>query len=182
MKNYLFLFILFLIINCAPSNSVYWCGDHPCINKKEKEAYFKKTMIVEIKELKKGALKNNSEIEKIIQQAQVEEKKRVKKEKKLANQVKLEEKIRVKEEKKLTKQIDRDEKKIIYKEKKLARQMEQVEKKIIKKEKNMSRQSVNVDTSLENIAIVSTNFEKLVKKIIKKNTFRPYPDINDIPN
>ena len=36
--------------SCAPNKKVYWCGDHPCINKKEKEAYFKKTMIVEAKE------------------------------------------------------------------------------------------------------------------------------------
>ena len=49
MKNLFFLFILFIIISCSPNRGVYWCGDHPCINKKEKEAYFKKTMIVEKK-------------------------------------------------------------------------------------------------------------------------------------
>ena len=46
MRNYLFLFIFFFIISCTSSKGVYWCGDHPCINKKEKEAYFNNTMIV----------------------------------------------------------------------------------------------------------------------------------------
>ena len=52
MKNLFFIFILFMVVACNNNKSVYWCGDHPCINKKEKEAYFKKTMIVEIKNLK----------------------------------------------------------------------------------------------------------------------------------
>ena len=65
MKNYLFLCIFFLIISCTNNKSVYWCGDHPCINKKEKEAYFKKTMIVEVRELKKDNSKDISEYEKL---------------------------------------------------------------------------------------------------------------------
>ena len=40
------------------NTGVYWCGDHPCINKKEKEAYFKKNMIVEKRNLKKEKSKN----------------------------------------------------------------------------------------------------------------------------
>ena len=82
MKILFYLIIFFIFIGCSPNKEVYWCGDHPCINKEEKKAYFKKTMIVEIKELKNKSLKDNSEIEKIIMQAQGEEKKRIKKEKK----------------------------------------------------------------------------------------------------
>ena len=74
MKNYLFLFIFFLIINCASREGVYWCGDHPCINKKEKEAYFKKTMIVEVKNLKKDTYEDKSAIEKLLKQSQMNEK------------------------------------------------------------------------------------------------------------
>ena len=75
--KYLFCSILFfIIIGCSTSKTVYWCGDHPCINKEEKQAYLKKTMIVEVKELKNKTLKNNSEIEKIIQQAKGEKKKK----------------------------------------------------------------------------------------------------------
>ena len=64
MKIFLFLSIFFLIISCTNTKSVYWCGDHPCINKKEKEAYFKKTMIVEIRDLNKDDYKDESVVEK----------------------------------------------------------------------------------------------------------------------
>ena len=76
MKNYYFLLIFFIIVSCSSSKQVYWCGDHPCINKKEKISYFKETMIVEIKELDKKKIIKNSEIEKITQQALLDEKKR----------------------------------------------------------------------------------------------------------
>ena len=46
MKKTIYFLSLFFIIACANNKGVYWCGDHPCINNKEKEAYFKKTMIV----------------------------------------------------------------------------------------------------------------------------------------
>ena len=78
MKNYYFLLIFFIIVSCSSSKQVYWCGDHPCINKKEKEAYFKKTMIVEIRESNKATDKNKSEVAKIMKQAKVDEKKRIK--------------------------------------------------------------------------------------------------------
>ena len=81
MKNIIFLCFLLVITNCARSNVVYWCGDHPCINKKEKEAYFKKTMIVEIKDLKKNYNKNNSEIEEINKRESLDKKDVLKKKK-----------------------------------------------------------------------------------------------------
>ena len=161
MKTILYLIILFIFTSCSTDKDVYWCGDRPCINNKEKEAYFKKTMIVEIKNLEKKTSKNNSEIQKIIQQARRGEKKRIK-EKNMAKQAKLEDKRKKKEENYLTKQIERDE------------------ARIIKKEKKTSKQSVNINAGIESPAIISTNFKKLVEKITKKNIFRPYPDINDI--
>jgi len=164
MKNLLYLIILFIFTSCSTDKGTYWCGDHPCINKKEKEAYFKKTMIVEIKNLEKMNSKNNSEIEKIIQQARKGEKKRINNEKNMAKQAKLEDKRKKKEEKYLTKQIERDE------------------ARIIKKEKKTSKQSVNINAGIEGPATISTNFNKLVEKIKSKSIFRPYPDINDIPN
>ena len=67
MKNLFLICILFMIISCSSNKSVYWCGDHACINKKEKKSYFKKTMIVEIKNLKNKNYKNNSDVKKIPQ-------------------------------------------------------------------------------------------------------------------
>ena len=200
MKILFYLIIFFIFIGCSPNKEVYWCGDHPCINKEEKKAYFKKTMIVEIKELKNKSLKDNSEIEKIIMQAQGEEKKRIKKEKNLTKlekleekmrikkeknsikQAKLEEKKRIKEEKKLAKQIERDEKKTIKGKKKLARKIEKKEQKIIKKGKKVSKGADNISPDLGYISSDSTDFKKLVEKITKRNNLKPYPDINDIPN
>ena len=37
-------------------------------------------------------------------------------------------------------------------------------------------------TTVENNEIDSTSFEKLVEKITKRNSLKPYPEINDIPN
>ena len=158
MKNLLFLFILFMIISCTANKNVYWCGDHPCINKKEKEAFFKKTMIVEIKDLKNKNYKDDSEINKIIQQAQLNKKKIIKNEKKLSKQARLEEKKRIKNEKKSSK------------------------KKILVNQKKQLKKSVKLDAGTENIKIEPSKFSEYVKKITKKNSLKPYPDINDTPN
>jgi len=164
MRNLSCLIILFIVISCSNSKSVYWCGDHPCINKKEKEAYFKKTLIVEIRELNKSTDINKSEIEKI------------------THQIKLDEKKRIQEEKDLAKQIKRDEKKRIQEEKDLAKQIKRDEKKTIKSDKKTSKQIVSTSSGLRNITNNPTKFNELVEGIIKKDTFRPYPNINDIPN
>ena len=164
MKKLLYLFLLFIIISCSSGKKVYWCGDHPCINKKEKEAYFKKTMIVEIREFNKDTDKNKSDVAKIMKQAKVEEKKRIKNEKYLNKQRRLDEKKRIKEEKRLAKQVAQDE------------------KKIIKKEKKVIKQNVSIATSSKNVTIYSNEFDELAERIIKKNAIRPYPDINVTPN
>ena len=198
------LFIFLILVNCTNQDRVYWCGDHPCIDKKEREAYFKKTMTVEIKESKMKDLKNNSEMEKIIQQASVNEKKRIKKEKDLAIQAKLEEKRRIKEEKDLVKQLKQEEKRRVKEEKELAKQLKleekrkKREKKALSKQAKLNQKSVNKDkkTILKKVETIdvpkninnkkaitteSKNFNKLVESIINRNAFKPYPEINDIP-
>jgi len=194
MKTCLFLSILFFIISCASTKSVYWCGDHPCINKKEKEAYFKKTMIVEIRELNKRNSKSKSELEIIKKQAGLEQKKEIKNEKELAKQVRLDKKRRIKEEKELAKQVRLDKKRRIKEEKELAKQVRLEEKKIIKEEKKSYKKKVLktenvplekeivINTGIARINISSNEFKELVEKITNKNMFRPYPNINDIPN
>ena len=164
MKKLLYLFIFFILFNCSSSKGVFWCGDHPCINKKEKEAYFKKTMIVEIRELDKTNNNNKTELEKIIQNAKNEEKRRLKEEKDLTKQAKLDEKRRLEEEKNLAKKIERDV------------------KKIIKKEKVLPKNNVDSISASKDNKIYSGKFNELAQQIIQKNTFRPYPDINDMPN
>ena len=54
MKFLYFLLIFILLSNCSGNKSVYWCGDHACVNEKERIAYFKKNMVIEIKDATKS--------------------------------------------------------------------------------------------------------------------------------
>jgi hypothetical protein len=194
MKYLILLIFSLLVFACSNGKRVYWCGDHACINNKEKEAYFKKTMIVEIRELSKQNKKSKSELEIIKKQAGLEQKKEIKNEKELAKQVRLDKKRRIKEEKELAKQVRLDKKRRIKEEKELAKQVRLEEKKIIKEEKKSYKKKVLktenvplekeivINTGIARINISSNEFKELVEKITNKNMFRPYPNINDIPN
>ena len=70
----------------------------------------------------------------------------------------MEEKWRIKDEKKLSK------------------------RKIIVSQKKQLKKKVDLDAGIANTEIKLSKFSELVEKITKKNTFRPYPDINDVPN
>ena len=165
MKHLIFSILMILLFACSNGKEVYWCGDHACINNKEKEAYFKKTMIVEIKELGKQDKKSKSELEIIKKQAGLEQKEKIKNDKELAKQVRLEEKRKIKEERELAKQARLEEKR-------------SSKKKVPKKE----NKKIIINTSAVSDDISSSEFKKLVERITKKNMFRSYPNINDIPN
>ena len=194
MKYLILLIFSLLVFACSNGKRVYWCGDHACINNKEKEAYFKKTMIVEIRDLSKQNKKSKSELEIIKKQAGLEQKKEIKNEKELAKQVRLDKKRRIKEEKELAKQVRLDKKRRIKEEKVLIKQVRLEEKKIIKEEKKSYKKKVLktenvplekeivINTGIARIDISSNEFKELVEKITNKNMFRPYPNINDIPN
>ena len=186
MKNIFGFLIFFLLVACSSNDMVYWCGDHPCTSDKERKAYFKKNMIVEVKNIS-VLEKNKSEIEKITQQALIDEKKRIKNEKNLAKQARKDEKERIKEEKYLAKQIRKDEKKRIKEEKYLAKQAQKNEKKRIKNKNKLnknekSKKTAKIDTDIIKNDITISNFRNLVEKITKENMNKPYPDINNIPN
>ena len=194
MKYLILLILSLLVFACSNGKRVYWCGDHACINNKEKEAYFKKTMIIEIRDLSKQNKKSKSELDIIKKQAGLEQKKEIKNEKELAKQVRLDKKRRIKEEKELTKQVRLDKKRRIKEEKELTKQVRLEEKKIIKEEKKSYKKKILktenvplekeivINTGIARIDISSNEFKELVEKITNKNMFRPYPNINDIPN
>jgi len=177
MKFILFFTLLTLLISCSGTKSVYWCGDHACINDKEKEAYFKKTMIVEKKIVSKKNKNDLTKSEEIIKRAKANEKKRITNEKKIKKDKKLEQ-IRLKKElKEQAKRAKLEKKSFKEEEKKLARKNK---KKLSKKEKIKiikHEKITSLSTSLKNV-----EFEQIKDRIIKKNFIRPYPDINDIPN
>ena len=112
----------------------------------------------------------------LAKQARLDEKRRMKEEKELANQARLDEKRRMKEEKELTKLVLLEEIKIIKEEKKSSK------KKILKTENVTLEKAVIINTGTARINISSTEFKELVEKITKKNMFKPYPNINAIPN
>ena len=174
--KYLFLvFVLFLNLSCSGNKSVYWCGDHACINKNEKEAYFKKTMIIEKRSVNSKNYKNNSEINKIIEQAKINEKERISSEKKLLKEEKLNRKKQIKNEKEFAKKSKKEQKKLLKKEKKLAKLAKKKEKKQIKNEKKVTKK-YSVDKKNLNI-----NFEKIVQQITDRSSIKDYPDINNLP-
>ena len=179
MKLLFSLILLFFLLGCSNNKTVYWCGDHPCINKKEKEAYFKETMIVEIRELSEKNQMKQSEIEKITQEIIKKEKQQIKDEKELRKQARLEKKNKVRENKRLAKQAKIEEKIRIKYEKELAKQNQKREK---KKKKSMATSNKKTSVVANNKVIDKdlVSFDNLVEEITLKNLSRKYPDINDI--
>ena len=45
-----------------------------------------------------------------------------------------------------------------------------------------SKEQVKPETKISTVKIDSGQFSDLVEKIIERNSFKPFPDINDIPN
>ena len=168
----MFTFLL-LLFSCSNSKTVFWCGDHACINKKEKESYFKKTMTVEKKEINSKDKKNPSLNEELIQQVKRDEKKRIKDKKTLKKKLNFEKKAKIKEQKELAKKLKLEKKNKIKEENRLLKK-EKSEEKTNKKEKKKF-------TKIEQ-DIASSIFTELKEKIIRKNMFRPYPDLNNIQN
>ena len=182
MKLIYIIFILLFTYSCAKQKTVYWCGDHPCINKKEKEEYFKKNMSVEVKNVNELSKEEPSYIDKMKEKAILEQKKNIKEEKKLAKKLKEDEKRIIKEEKKLAKKLKEDEKRIIKEEKKLAKKLKSNNNQKDKVAVGKTEKRVEISSLLGNLELNISKFNDLVDKITKKNTLRPYPDINDIPN
>lgn len=172
MRFFNILFLLLLLTGCNNTKKVFWCGDHPCVNDREKKEYFKKTGIVEVKDYKKDDV-NNSEIIKLQEKALADEKKRIEKSKNLKKQAKLDEKRKIKEEKRRVKE-----------EKRLAKQANKKKKKLSKKVKSKKKENnkIEISNDIAKLEIETKTLDKLIEKINKKNMFRPYPDINDIPN
>ena len=180
MKKYIYFIFLIFIISCSSNKGVYWCGDHACANNKEKEAYFKKTMIVEVRNLNKNDSETNTINEKILNLPK-SKKKAVEQNINLEEKQRLEEEQRAKDEKEIEKQIELQEKKLAKQQRNLEEQIDLEEKEEIitkkKKEKNLS----TINKVAENNEINSKDFDELVENILTRNSTRSYPKINDIP-
>ena len=148
MKYIVIFILLFLIFSCSNVRKVYLCGDHECVDSKERETYFKKTMSVEVKNLK-NKKKNSSQIELIKKKAGLSDeayeeesnnlntaewannKQKRKDEKKIAKKALKDEKKRIKEEKRLFKKNIKEQEKKAEQEKKIAKKKIDEEKKVV---------------------------------------------------
>jgi len=179
MKIYIFFTIMVFIISCSANNGVYWCGDHACANNKEKEAYFKKTMIVEIRNLDKNNTKQVSENERILNQSENKEIKVIISEEELDQEIKLEDEKIEKNEKEIEEHIKLQEQERTKKEE-LKVQIKLEEDQKLSNENNEKKTSSLFDKVVEIKEIRSKNFDEQVDKILKRNSSRSYPKINDI--
>ena len=195
MKFLLLLFFIVFLNSCSTSKKVYWCGDHACVNQAEKESYFKKTMIIEVKSLtKKKEKKNISELDYIKKEFNIidEDNTIIKKEiakspdyreltesekRKIAKEIRLEEKRIIKEQKALSKRKRKEEKKRLKKEKLLAKK---IEKDIKKNKKSSTKRKVNNEKVVKSSSfyVNKSSFKKLAEEIKNKNLTKSYPDIN----
>tara|TARA_Y100000590_G_C15614154_1_gene975055 strand:- start:205 stop:792 length:588 start_codon:yes stop_codon:yes gene_type:complete len=195
MKNLAIFIFLFLLLGCASGKKVYWCGDHPCSNKKEKQAYFLKTGVVELKNLKKIKDVKKSELHKITKEESIKNAEETNDDEKISKQARLEEKSLLKkarlEEKKETKiEInDCSNAKKLHKKLMCRKEEEKITKtnttQVKKDKKNKNEildKSLSTSDEIAKIDISDTSFGNLVEKISEKNKSKPYPDINDIPN
>ena len=188
--NILLIFFLFLL-SCSSNKAVYWCGDHQCVNKREKENYFKKTMIVEVRTLNTKSKKDKTASEKIMLQTINDSTKITKEKKNKAKQDRLEEKRIIREQKELIKQARLEQKELIKQarlekklrikeEKELEKQARSKKKALSKKSaKNKSKSKIELEPKEFASDISQSKFNELVEKITKRNMFRSYPNIND---
>ena len=170
MKIFLFFILATFISSCASKDGVYWCGDHPCINKAEKEAYFKKTMIVDFREFKKNDKDEQSKLNKILEEAKKNEKKRISDERVLKKEAKI-------KSKKLKK-----EKKAKLKKKKLNKKKELKSEEVAKKSEDVEKVKIVKNDQVDISEFSNNKFEDIVKKINDRNANKPFPDINNTPN
>ena len=179
MKYFIFFMFIFLLFACSNNNEVYWCGDHACINKKEKKAFFKKTMIVEKRELTEKDKLSKYDKNEILKQIRLEEKKETKKDQKFTEEITLEEKQIAKKDEKLRKSTQLNVKECFdwNVANRSIRECFRFSKLIPKPKKSAAKGELSL-AKKESFS----QFSELVEKINKKNASRPYPDINNIPN
>ena len=182
MKSLFFICIFFLLVSCQNSKSVYWCGDHACVNKKEKNEYFDNKMIVEKRFINKKEKKYNTSLDKILKRSglkvqennssiSLNEKKLTKKE--LSKQRRLEKKRILNEQREKAKK-EKIEKKLKEQEEKRLKKLAKLEKKIIKKKSKETLKNEDPSkTNISNLSIVKNKFENLVKNVIENNKNKP---------
>ena len=173
MKKIFFLITFLLIFSCSNNKMVYWCGDHACVNKSERQAYFKKYMVLEMREVVKNKI-DNKEQKASKKKFKDEKKEGIKEEKRLKKLAKLENKRKKKEEKKLKKEIIKEEKVSLKKKKKLINDNNIDQPKIVQ----AGKKKIN----LLNKKNKFSEFDEIAKIIKNNSKSAAYPNINTVPD
>ena len=180
MKYFFLLLIAFLFSNCSSNNEVYWCGDHACVNKKEKEFYFKEKMIVEKRLVKKEEKLSKDKKDEIMKMIREKEKSKSKKRKEKNEEILISKKVTGKTDK-----LEPSSNQAVFTKKECLswdmkkRSLKECFKFQSSKEKIKSEDKSILST--DNVKS-SSEFNELVEKITKENMSKPYPDINNIQN
>jgi len=172
------------------SKQVYWCGDHACINKKEKKAYFEKNMIVEKRILNKENKLSKSEKDEILKKIREQEKEKYKNKKETKKLAHARKKEASQDEEKLIKRKSIDKKTSIqdendcsdprgFHQKMMCAARDKIGKKEPKKTLSGKDHKELLDKDILNTDS-SEDFNDYVEKITKRNKSRSYPDINII--
>ena len=183
MRKILFFVFFFIIIGCSKPKTVFICGDHVCVNKKEAEQYFEENLTLEVKiinkkekkildlvqlnlqsdskGIKKIAIINKKETDKQIKTLSKDE---IKKVKSKIKKLKKAEDLKIKENK------DKQSKLKVKLPKNSIKKNKIKKKKIIN---NANNNVVDICTILKKCSI-----DEISKYLIKQGKNKKFPDIN----
>ena len=184
-KFFLFLLILFLY-NCSKPKTVFICGDHVCINKKEADQYFEENLTIEVKiinaktkkdiDLVELNMSNNLNEKKVVT---IKPKTKVDKNlRTLSNEdvIMIKKDIKnYKKEKKIAKKIIKEKEKNINKKKNSLKIKELKKDEFLKNSNNKNNGIIDVCKILK-----KCNIEEISKYLLEEGNKKKYPDITKI--
>lgn len=158
--KFFFLIIILILSSCSLSKQAYVCGDRPCVDKKEFNEYFAKSLSIEVL-LDERKRKKNTDLVKLNTNSSIPKKT----EKKTTKQ---EEKLRKKTEKKRLK----EERVRLIEERKIKKKLEKLkakeEKSQGKKRKQASKTSIFNDSNDKKMTNNNVKNQKQVKSSVDK--------------
>jgi len=185
MKKFYPILISLLLLNCSSSKpkTVFICGDHECINKKEAKQYFEDNLSLEVKIVNKKDRKNIDLVELNLDtdnqgKKQINIFKKDETDKPLKKLTKLEIKSKKKELKK-RKKVLKDKKELIKKKREKQKKISK-SKKNNKKRENISKKTIhNSEKQFIDVCkiINECNIEEISKYLLKQGIEKDFPDI-----
>ena len=168
--KYFFLFIIcFFLVSCSNKpKSVFICGDHVCVNKKEAKQYFEKNLTLEVKILDRAEESSIDLVELNLNSVNNQKKISLKRKDDTSKEVKLLSPKEIKEIKSKVKNID--------KQKKLNKSNNNKQVKIYENIKSIDNRKKIVVEDVCSI-IKKCNIEEISKYLIKEGKNKKFPDI-----